>query len=275
MPKELIIYCDESTESGAYYSDFYGGVLVSSDFFESVVATLDEKKVELNMFGEVKWSKVTASYLEKYIALMDVFFDLMESGVVKVRIMFRQSSNMPINLSAYNKEHSYFMLYYQFVKHVFGLQYNDFNNSPIYLKLFFDELPDSKAKSNLFKKNILGLQNLPMFDAFNIRKRDIAEVDSKKHVLLQCMDVVLGSMSFRLNNLHKAIPKGAKRRGKRTVAKEKLYKHILKRIRRIYPNFNIGMSTGMRGDKTNIWKDSYRHWSFVPSEHKVDKSKFK
>ena len=31
---------------------------------------------------------------------------------------------------------------------------------------------------------------------------------------------------------------------------------------KIYPNFNIGMSTSARGDFSNNWKDPYRHWCF-------------
>ena len=55
---------------------------------------------------------------------------------------------------------------------------------------------------------------------------------------------------------------GTNKRGKRTISKEKLYKNILKNIRMIYPNFNIGMSTSIRKDFSNSWKDPYRHWSF-------------
>lgn len=39
--------------------------------------------------------------------------------------------------------------------------------------------------------------------------------------------------------------------GKRTIAKEKLYKNILRNIKTIYSNFNMGVSTGSRGDFTN------------------------
>jgi len=99
-----------------------------------------------------------------------------------------------------------------------------------------------------------------------IRKGDIAEICSHEHVLLQCLDVVLGAMFFRLNNLHKAMPEGKKRRGKRTIAKEKLYKHMLEQINDIFPNFNIGESTGDRGETYPefYWKHPYRHWKFTP-----------
>jgi hypothetical protein len=73
-------------------------------------------------------------------------------------------------------------------------------------------------------------------------------------------------MSFRLNNKHKAIPGGKRRRGKRTVAKEKLYKHILRQIETIRPHFNIGISTGQNGDPANRWHHPYRHWNFRASE---------
>jgi hypothetical protein len=95
---------------------------------------------------------------------------------------------------------------------------------------------------------------------------DIAEIDSKRHVLLQCVDVVLGAMQFRLNDKHKEKPEGSRARGKRTIAKEHVYKHVLARIQRIYPGFNIGRPTSLRDDMTNLWKDPYRHWLFVPKD---------
>jgi|SRR5690554_133276 len=100
----------------------------------------------------------------------------------------------------------------------------------------------------------------------DIDARDIAEVDSKRHVLLQCVDVVLGAMQFRLNDKHKEKPEGSRTRGKRTIAKEGVYRHILARIQQIYPRFNIGRPTSLRVNMTNLWKDSYRHWLFVPKD---------
>ena len=79
-------------------------------------------------------------------------------------------------------------------------------------------------------------------------------------------------MQFRLNDKHLEKPPGANQRGKRTIAKEKLYKHINKRIREIYPNFNVGVNTSDRGEVTNRWKDPYRHWIFKPSGAEIDTS---
>lgn len=76
-------------------------------------------------------------------------------------------------------------------------------------------------------------------------------------------------MAFRLNEMHKEKPEGQRRRGKRTRAKEALYKHINKRIRAIYPRFNIGVSTGTDGLAMNRWLHPYRHWNFLPSDYEI------
>ena len=83
---------------------------------------------------------------------------------------------------------------------------------------------------------------------------------------MQCVDVVLGAMFFKLNGLNKVIPQGETRRGKRTVAKEKLYQHIYKRISEIHPAFNAGVSTGSRGRNNPHWESPYEHWKFVSNK---------
>ncbi len=276
-PKEFIIYCDESVEKGQYYSDFYGGVLIDSNNLNFIRSSLAHSKQRLNLKSEVKWTKVTGNYLEKYKSLMDDFFEFVKSNKIKVRIMFRQTAFQAKNLTDYNKTHGYFLLYYQFIKHAFGLRYSNETPHPIFLRAFFDELPDSKVKCELFKNHIYALQSLVEFNEskIKIRRDDIQEIDSKKHNLLQCLDVVLGAMAFRLNDMHKVKPKGSYKRGKRTIAKEKLYKHILGHIRGCYPNFNIGMSTGINGDYSNRWNHPYRHWNFIPRDFEINRDAFK
>jgi hypothetical protein len=88
MALEYLIHCDESTSKGEYFSNFYGGALVRSIHYESVVRELSQLKNDLNFFGEVKWQKVTDTYLGKYLSLIDGFFDMIEQDRVKIRIMF-------------------------------------------------------------------------------------------------------------------------------------------------------------------------------------------
>ena len=123
--KEIIIYCDESISSGEYYSDFYGGVLVQSKDVDYVRSEIANKKKQLNLNGEVKWQKVTSNYLEKYIELMDLYFTLSQEGRLKTRIMFTQNCHVAQGLDGYHFEHKYFLLYYQFIKHAFGLRHSN------------------------------------------------------------------------------------------------------------------------------------------------------
>lgn len=268
MTCEYIIYCDESEKSGCRYSNFYGGALVRLQDIHGIIERIKQKKHELNLYGEVKWQKVTTTYLGKYLSLMNEFLDLAKADKVKLRIMFTQNDLQPQNLQSYHREHEYFILYYQFIKHAFGLRYSNEGGNPIEIRIYFDKLPDTQEKSELSKDFVHGINRWPEFKRARIRilRDQLAEVTSHKHVILQCLDVVLGAMQFRLNNKHKIKVAGSKRRGKRTIAKEKLYKHINNKIREIYPGFNIGITTGLQGNIANRWNHSYRHWLFRPSD---------
>jgi len=257
-----LIFCDESDASGKFYSNFYGGVLVGASQYDRITARLNAEKLRLNLFGEVKWSKVSAPYLEKYQKLIHAFFHEVHAGHIRVRIMFRQNAHVPVGLSQDQIEGAYFRLYYQFIKHAFGLSHHPPDGHPVTLKIYFDEFPDTREAATQFKGYILGLKDYPRIRhaGFTIAPEDIAEI----HVLAQCLDIVLGAMAFRLNDKHREVPKGEKKRGKKTVAKEALYKTILAEIRQIKPYFNIGISTGMSPEER--WSAPYRHWCFKPAE---------
>ncbi|CDE98792.1 putative uncharacterized protein [Clostridium sp. CAG:628] len=273
MKKQYLIYADESHRKGKYYSNFYGGALVNYNELEIISNKLNLKKEELGLFQEIKWTKVTEQYLDKYLLLVDYFFKFVKDNKIKIRIMFRQNALVPQNLTREHEEKEYFLLYYQFIKHAFGIDYcNQNEKDKVILKLYFDKLPDTKRKNKVFKGYIYALNDFFCINNVHIYNEDIAEVDSKNHVILQCMDVILGAMNFKLNNMDKEKIPGSYKRGKRTIAKEKLYKNILKNIKSIYPNFNIGVSTSYRNDITNNWKDPYRHWCFKSKNSVFDSS---
>lgn len=98
---------------------------------------LNEKKNDLGLLSEVKWTKVTEQYLDKYIELIDYFFKFVNANKVKIRIMFRQNANVPQNLSRDHEEKEYFLLYYQFIKHAFGIDYCNPNEND---KVFFENV---------------------------------------------------------------------------------------------------------------------------------------
>lgn len=84
---QYIIYCDESVKNGEYYSNFYGGALVRSIHLDEVKTSLENKKYEHNIHGEIKWQKVTENYLEKYMAIVDSIFEFIKADKIKIRII--------------------------------------------------------------------------------------------------------------------------------------------------------------------------------------------
>lgn len=264
--REYIIFSDESEKTGKYFSNFYGGVIVGASQYQRVTERLHELKTKLGFHGEVKWEKVTERYLEQYKELMAHFFDEIINGHLKVRIMFTQNARRANGLTREDYEHQYFKLYYQFIKHAFGLKFITPADKGTLLRLYFDKFPDTDEKIDQFKGYLLRLQSLSEFRTARLifEAENITEVRSHEHVLLQCLDIVLGSMAFRLNDKHKLIPEGQRVRGKRTRAKEALYKVILAEICKTHSGFNIGGSTGRNGNSRAYWEAPYMHWLFTP-----------
>jgi hypothetical protein len=277
MSRELVIYTDESEKNGKFFANFYGGALVRSSDLDRVRDELHGVATALGLTAEIKWQKVSSGYLHRYIDLMTAFFRIVAEGRIKIRIMFTQKAYVLKNLSIEQRENEFFLLYYQFIKHAFGIAHCNDDDEPIRLRINLDQLPDTRESAARFKGFLAGLQQSPGFRTAQVLvpADQIAEISSHEHIILQCLDVVLGAMQFRLNDGHLIKPEGSARRGNRTIAKEKLYKHINQLIRGIHPGFNIGISTGTDGNRENHWHHPYRHWLFVPNEAQLDRSKTK
>jgi hypothetical protein len=274
--REYVLFADESVKDGVFFSNFYGGVLVGASQHDRVTRRLSALKSRLGMNGEVKWSKVTEQYLDRYIAFIDGFFTEVAAGNVKVRIMFSANADVA---PEHVRESSggYFKLYYQFIKHAFGLRFIPPRRGGTRLQLRFDEFPETGERVAQFKGFLtaLGASSEFRHAGLKLSVENIAEVRSHDHVLLQALDVVLGGMAFRLNEMHRTLLPGQKRRGKRTKAKERLYRAMVAHVRRLRPNFNFGRSTGMDLGEQSLWLHPYRHWSFRPYGASYDRSKSK
>ena len=267
MARRFVIFCDESAKKGPYFSNFYGGVLIEEASLEEINKVLNAKKLALNLMGEVKFTKITEAYQDKYTALIQLFFSLIAEGRLKVRLMFTQNINESPSLTYEQRENEYFLLYYQMIKHGFGLHYLDNpDEENVYLQLNFDKLPDSREKIAQFKAHLRVLEKTSEFRAKRIHLpyENISEIDSHKHPVLQCLDIRLGAIQFKLNGHDRIKIPGKNRRGKRTRAKELVYKVIYKEICRLYPGyaFNIGANTSFESGMDFRWRAPYRHWLF-------------
>jgi len=248
------------------------GALINLSDINLIENTLNNKKEELNLNGEIKWTKVTDNYLDKYIEMINLFFEFIKSGKIKVRIMFGQNAFVAEGLTKEQTDNEYSILYYYFLRDSFGLKFS--NDTPLETKVNFsfylDDLPCSEEQKNILKNSVFSY-NFELRQN-NIEITEIIEIDSKKHVIQQCMDIILGSMNFKLNDFDKIKDETTGKRSKRTIAKEKLYKVINKNIRDIRKGFNIGITTGINGEKANYWKHAYRHWNFISSSSHYDET---
>lgn len=265
--KEFILYCDEGEERGKKFSNFYGGLLVHSGKIDQINARLlSVKKALFINDGELKGTKITQNYADKYCQFLQEVFAMLREDLFKIRIMFTDNRHKAPLLSANEKDVAYFKLYYQFIKHAFGFRHMEQHENPILLRIFLDHLPDQSERKDEFKKYLCRLLDTRIFEESSlvIENQHIAEICSKKHILAQALDIILHLIEFRLNQKH-LVQEGMNRRSGRCKAKIQVYECVIKEIQKTYPNFNIGITTGTRGDIRNYWKDPYRHWIFQSS----------
>ena len=111
MKEEYIVYCDESAKKGKYFGNFYGGAIVNAKQIDELNSVLNKKKQELNLFGEIKWSKVTERYLDKYMEIINLFFDYIKINNIKIRIMFKPICYIANDLTDNQIDNEYYLLY--------------------------------------------------------------------------------------------------------------------------------------------------------------------
>ncbi|ATC63844.1 hypothetical protein CMV30_07735 [Nibricoccus aquaticus] len=275
--KEYVLFCDESDRHGAFYSNFYGGVRIPASRLLSVEQTLREKKTHLGLTSEIKWQKVGADVVERYEEFLATFFDQMAAGRLHMRVMFTHNTQVAVGLSRDQQDQSYYHLYYQFLKHSFGLASIPTHSAPPRLRIYLDEIGDTREQITKFKGYLLGLADIKTIrhsGGIVLEPNSITEVRSHDHIIMQALDTVLGSITFRLNDKHLEKLPGTRRRGKRTIAKDRLQKFILSQIKRVTGklHFNIGISTGRSASPDAAWSDPYLHWQFVPKNIQINKA---
>ena len=206
-------------------------------------------------------------YEERYKKIIDVIFALMVEGKVKMRMFFRHRQYEAVGLTNEQRRKEYPMLYYQFIKNDFGLIYSNPTGKEVRVRLLIDDMPLKGSAREEFLKAIYHLNELKSFQKANIviKEGDVAEVNSKKHLPLQVMDLVLGSMCFRLNDKHKERGIDGKR-AKRNIVKERIYKYIRTKIWQLHSGFNIGITTPIT-KQSDLWERPYLHWNFVPRNY--------
>lgn len=263
MNEKYVIYCDESVKNGKRFSNFYGGLIIKRKDLHEIVNILENFRVlEGGYKGEYKWQNIKPQNLQSYLRLINIAFDLIKNNKIRFRVLFTNNF-FEYRPDDYSREHGFFLLYYQFLKHIFGLSLNERNNTSIRI----DKLPDKKEKVAMFINWISTKEQ-------GLRYKDITEVDSAQDDIMQIVDIILGSIQFKLNKQNEVkqvitSKKGTlvKKTGKRTGAKIQSWNLIKARIQDLPPEtqyrfFTFGQTTGEAHSLNRIRNDLYRHWMF-------------
>ena len=172
--------------------------------------------------------------------------------------MFCDNNNL---LNATKKLDITFHKFYNlFIRNAFNIF---FAEEPIELILYFDQLPDKKERNFEFKYKLI---NSIMKASSNknhiisLKKENIYEVDSKKHYLLGCIDVVVGLIDYFANKYSSNQVKS-----KRELGRIKVLNHLLSLINDLVPNIDYFKSTKPLYN-LNAWKKPYGHYLYKISE---------
>lgn len=272
-----VVYADEAWthDPGLRFWRFYGGAMLLASDRERIERELLELQARLGIPGEIKWTKVRPFNWERVAVVLDRFLDFVQAGEIKLRYMWLdQMFQTPDALTEYHRRYGYYILYYFFLVLAFGLPYHDSDEIVDIARFLPDKLPDEPEKRREFEQFLCQCHQLRRYHGHSqFRISNVGEAHSHDHIILQCVDVIIGAVGFRLNHMHKAKqPNG--RRAEATKVKEKLYERIRDRLGEIDMGerggqaFAIGVNTGKGSDFANLWRHKFRQWgSPFPRAH--------
>lgn len=251
--KKYVIVCDESTKKGDNFSYFYGGAMLLEEKYETISSILETYKNQFSLH-ELKRVKITELNYKYYIKVLDLFFTFVKSGDIKIRIMF--SPNDQLMRLDKSTNFTYTKFYHVFIVNAFNIFYA---KQDLELRLIFDDLPETKEQCITFKNcliNKINNNDKVNTNKAHVKRESIEEVDSKKHIILQCVDVLVGLTDFVLNTSKKEI-----QQSKRAQAKYKVWQFIEEQIYSLNANFNL-LETTRPVYSHKGWKDKYRHFVY-------------
>jgi hypothetical protein len=184
------IYCDESRQdllTSQHPSAIYtliGSLWINHENREELKNHIKDLRKQYNVWGEIKWSKVSSLKEEFYKRLIDLFFEYPKTFYFRcVCVDSRQVDNNLFNQG--DGELGFYKFYY----HVL---YHWINDNPINCRVYCDIKPN--RKKDRLKVLFRTLKNTSMGSVESIQA-----LNSSENVMLQFCDYLLGLTSASLN----------------------------------------------------------------------------
>jgi len=190
---DIEIYCDESrqdlfttrsTTAGSFF--LVGGVWIESSKRTTVKLRLLEARKRHGVYGEVKWSKVSAGKIAFYEELVGIFFT--EEVRFRCVVVNREyiSRDKIAKYHSADAELGFYKFYYQLIHHWLV----EFNSYSIYLD----------AKSNRLSSRLHSLREVLQNSRVVAKVKFVQALPSKESQLIQLADLLVGAVGARLND---------------------------------------------------------------------------
>jgi len=281
LPSVYDLYADEgwthSSPPLRRYWCFYGGVFGPEAALDRLDTALLAVIRRFGLRGEVKWSNLSEQNVECYISLVDTFFDVLRKEDIRYRQMFLDRSFVWLpqhGATPVSELESQFKLYYQFLKHAFGLRYLpvDRAEGAIRINLHLDNHSNQDLKSRL----IDFVANLPRLLGREDIQINVTFMESSKSRRLQICDLLMGAAGSHGNQMQKQRRGGRRGMSNKQRVRDRVCRHIYNHLRKLDSDtrntraFNWFETTGHDGSKANRYHHKARVWKFIPARHRKD-----
>ena len=191
------IYCDESRQVEDRFMIF-GGIIVSFDDLAKTEQSISTKRNDTQLFGELKWTKISNERCDGYRDFVDLFFVKAKSGLIAFKSVVFDTSH--IDYHTYHggsKEIGFYKLWYQFLLYAF----KDYcTSSQCRWKVFLDERSSSYSLSEF--KTILNKGIRTKYNLSADIVRSVEPIKSHNAPILQIADILMGAIGFQMNDYH-------------------------------------------------------------------------
>lgn len=182
------VYCDESgiealTQKDAHKYVAIGGIWMPSDYRAIFKERMNSIKKKHNVYGELKWNKVSPKFYELYEEVIDYFF---QANQLRFRVILIESEKVD-NYVFNNKdiELGFYKFYYQLLHHwIF-----DYNNYNIFVDL----------KVNRDRNRLKNLRNYLDYSNLTSGIQQVQGLPSDESLGIQLADVLTGLANAKFN----------------------------------------------------------------------------
>ena len=254
-----------------------GGIFGAEGDIDELERQLRATCVAQSLRREVKYGRISAENIAAYTALVDVFFRNLGQRDLHYRQLFLDRAFVHVpspgadDLTALDVQ---FRIYYQFLKHAFGLRYLPRSEGTTHQIVLQLDGHSSQHHTDALRRFV---QDLPAQLDRDDLALQVSYVRSGKFRLLQTCDLLLGAAGSYGNRHHKrrsGVGRGMSGKQKlRLQLAKTIYQSLREQngVERGKGAFNWFETTGRDGRWENLLQHKVRVWKIVPRRYRLDK----